>query len=145
MLTGFEALGAASAVLQVISVAGEVVSVCRKVYDGRPTSNDDLEEHVKRMSDAVGRIQDRCQVMANTQQSGYDKKLGSIAEGCKTAATELEREVRFVTSLHGKGSLLKAINATLRASSHRKKIKTLELLLFRYKQVMEVEIMSHLW
>ncbi|KAH7013066.1 hypothetical protein EDB80DRAFT_570035, partial [Ilyonectria destructans] len=71
-------------------------------------------------------------------------KLGSIAEGCKTAATELEREVRFVTSLRGKGSLLKAINATLRASSHRKKIKTLELLLFRYKQVMEVEIMSHL-
>ncbi|KAH8667143.1 hypothetical protein BGZ61DRAFT_509602 [Ilyonectria robusta] len=145
MLTGFEALGAASAVLQVISFAGEVVSVCRKVYDGRPTSNDDLEEHVKGMSDAVGRIQDRCQAMANTQQSGYDKKLGSIAEGCKTAATELEKEVRFVTSMHGKGSLLKAIHATIRASSHRKKIESLELSLFRYKQVMEVEIMSHLY
>ncbi|KAH6955759.1 hypothetical protein BKA56DRAFT_534120 [Ilyonectria sp. MPI-CAGE-AT-0026] len=144
MLTGFEALGAASAVLQVISFAGEVVSVCRKVYDGQPTSNDDLEEHVKRMSDAVGRIQDRCQAMANTQQSGYDKKLGSIVEGCKTAATELEKEVRFVTSMHGNGSLLKAIHATIRASSHRKKIESLELSLFRYRQVMEVEIMSHL-
>lgn len=145
MLTGFEALGAASAVLQVISFAGEVVSVYRKVYNGQSTANDDLEEHVKRMSDAVGRVQDRCQTMAKTQQSGYDKKLATIAEDCQNAAIALESEMRCVTSMHEKGNCLKAFKATFRASRHRKKIERLELSLFRHRQVLEMEIMSHLW
>ncbi|KAK7408212.1 hypothetical protein QQX98_009621 [Neonectria punicea] len=144
MATGFEALGAASAVLQVISFASDVIIVCKKVYDGKPTVDDQLEEHAKRMSDVIGRVQSRCQTMAKNQPSEDDKTLADIAEACRTAAKELRTELRFVTGLHEKGSLLKAINATLRASSHRKKIERLELSLFRYRQVMETEMMSHL-
>ncbi|KAK7427642.1 hypothetical protein QQZ08_005917 [Neonectria magnoliae] len=130
MATGLEALGAASAVLQVISFASDVIIVCKKVYDGKPTVDDQLEEHAERMSDAVGRVQSRCQTMAKNQPSEYDKKLAKIAEACRTAAKELQTELRFVTGLHEKGRLLKAINATLRASSHRKKIERLEVSLF---------------
>ncbi|KAH6892959.1 hypothetical protein B0T10DRAFT_591770 [Thelonectria olida] len=144
MATGIESLGAASAVLQVISFAGDVACVCKKVYDGKPTANDELQEHARRMSDAAGRIQSRCQTMAETQSSEYDKKLGDIAQDCRTAARELENEVSFVTDMHKKGSLLKAVNAAFRASSHRRKIERLELSLFRCRQVMETEIMSHL-
>ncbi|KAF4974470.1 hypothetical protein FZEAL_8641 [Fusarium zealandicum] len=144
MATGLEALGAASAVLQVISFASEVVCGCKKIYDGKPTGMNDLEEHTKRMSDAIGRIQSRCQTMAKTQPSEHEKKLSDIAKDCRAAAKELETEVRFVTAMHRKGSLLKAANAFLRASRHRKKIERLELQLFRYRQVMETELMSHL-
>jgi hypothetical protein len=145
MATGLEALGAASAVLQVISIASDVIIVCKNVYDGKPTANDDLHEHAKRMSDVVDRIQNRCQTIARTEQSEYDKKLGGIAENCRTAAKELENELRFVMDMNTKGSLFKAVNATFRASSHRKKIERLELSLFRHKQVMETEMLSQLW
>ncbi|KPM41841.1 hypothetical protein AK830_g4691 [Neonectria ditissima] len=144
MATGLEALGAASAVLQVISFASDVISVCKKIYDGKPTANDHLEEHAKRMSDAAGRVQIRCQAMAKNQPSEYDKKLADIAEDCKTAARDLEVELQFATGLQDKGNIFKAVNATLRASSHRKKVERLELSLSRHREVMEAEMMSHL-
>ncbi|KAM5343823.1 hypothetical protein ACJ41O_012360 [Fusarium nematophilum] len=144
MATGLEALGAASAVLQVISFASDVIGVCRKVYGGKPTANDELQEHAKRLSDAVDRTQRRCQTMAKSRPSEYDKRLAGIAEDCRAAARELENEVRFVTGMQQKGNLLKAVNAALRASSHRKKIERLEFSLFRYRQVMETEMISHL-
>lgn len=145
MTTSLEALGAASACLQVISLAAGLVSACKKVYDGRPTANDILEDQVQQMIEAVGRVRARCQTMAGTEASQYDKALEDVAQKCSAAARELQEEVRFVTRLREKGRLLKAINATLRASSHRKRIERLEESLSKYRQAMEMELLSHLW
>ncbi|KAJ3548579.1 hypothetical protein NM208_g939 [Fusarium decemcellulare] len=144
MATGLEVLGTASAVLQVISFACDVAGACKRVYDGKPTADDDLEEHAQRMSDAVSRIQTRCETLAKSQSSNDHTKLSDIAEDCSAAARELESEVRFVTGLHKKGNLLRAAHAALRASSHRKKIDRLEISLSRCRQVMEIEMMAHL-
>lgn len=145
MATGLEALGAASACLQLISFAANIIQTCKKVYEGRPTSSDHLGEHVRRMMGAVDRVQSRCKTMAEMQPTNYDKKLDDIAGSCSAAARELEDEVRYLTQLQEKSSLLKSINATLRASRHRKKLELLELSLSRNRQVMEVELFSHLW
>ncbi|RKL38449.1 hypothetical protein BFJ72_g7260 [Fusarium proliferatum] len=144
MATGLEALGAASAVLQVISFAADVAVACKKIYDGKPTSEVCVERHAKQMSDAVSRLETRCEAMANVHSRFGDQKLQSIAKECKKAAEDLEREAQFITSLHVKHSILKAVHATFTASSHQKKIQRLELSLSRYRQIMEVEIMSHL-
>lgn len=145
MATGLEALGAASAVLQVISFAADLVSACRKVYDGKPTEYNALREHATQMCDAADRVQSRCESMAKMRPFEHDANLDAIAKGCRAAARELETEAKFVTRMQVKGSLFKAVNAILRASSHQKKIERLELSLFRYRQVMETELLSHLW
>ncbi|SPJ91037.1 related to small s protein [Fusarium torulosum] len=144
MATGLEALGAASAVLQVISFASDVVIACKKIYDGKPTSEVCLERHSKQMSDAVGRLETRCEAMANVHSKFGNQKLQDIAKECKKAAEDLEREAQSITSLHVKGSILKAVHATFRVSSHQKKIQRLELSLSRYRQILETELMSHL-
>lgn len=145
MATGLEALGAASAALQTISFASDLISICKKVYDGKPTPDDDLEGHVTHMSDSLNLLQARCQATAKIQLSKYDDQLVDVLEGCKAAARELQAEVRFVTSMNAQGSLLRALNAALRASSHRRKIERLEASLSRHREVMEVELLSHLW
>ncbi|KAF4959410.1 hypothetical protein FSARC_10735 [Fusarium sarcochroum] len=144
MATGLEALGAASAVLQIISFASDVIIACKKVYDGKPTSDDDLETYAKRMSDAIGRVQTRCKDTSQLQSGSTTQTLEGIAKDCRKAAQELETEVRYITSMHDKGNLPQAVFATLRSSSHRKKIEKLELSLFRYKQLMKTEMISHL-
>ncbi|RKK80148.1 hypothetical protein BFJ71_g16003 [Fusarium oxysporum] len=144
MATGLEALGAASAVLQVISFASEVSVACKKIYDGKPTSEVCLKHHAKQMSDAVGRLETRLEAIAKVHSKFSNQKLQDVAEDCKRAAEDLEKEAQFITSLHVKGNILKAIHATFRASGHQKKIQRLELSLSRYRQVMETEMMSHL-
>ncbi|KAF9768241.1 hypothetical protein IL306_014480, partial [Fusarium sp. DS 682] len=144
MATGLEALGAASAVLQVISFASEVSVAWKKIYDGKPTSEVCLKHHAKQMSDAVGRLETRLEAIAKVHSKFSNQKLQDVAEDCKRAAEDLEKEAQFITSLHVKGNILKAIHATFRASGHQKKIQRLELSLSRYRQIMETEMMSHL-
>ncbi|EXK23502.1 hypothetical protein FOMG_19722, partial [Fusarium oxysporum f. sp. melonis 26406] len=126
MSTGFEALGAASAVLQVISFARDLIVTCKGIYDGKLTSEENLERHAQQMSDAVDRVQIRCEVMAKLHPQVNNNELQAIAKACKESAQELKKEARFVTGLCDKRNLLHAIHATLRGARHRKKIELLE-------------------
>jgi hypothetical protein len=145
MATGLEALGAACAILQVIQAAASIISNCKKVYDGKPTIDHDLELYAGRMSDATSSIQTRCKAMAEARPSQYNERLDTVARECLGVANELEAEVRSVTAMQKKGSLFKAVNAVLKASSQRKKIEGLESTLSRCRAVMETEMMAHLW
>ncbi|VUC24091.1 unnamed protein product [Clonostachys rosea] len=144
MATGLEALGAASAILQIITLAASAISNCKKVYDGKPTIHQDLELYAGRMADATSSIQSRCKVMAEAWPSTYNERLDTLARECLSVANELEAEVRSVTAMQKKGSLFKAVNAILKASSHRKKIESLESSLSRCRAVMETEMLSQL-
>ncbi|KAG4261566.1 hypothetical protein FPRO03_11583 [Fusarium proliferatum] len=114
MLTGFEALGAASAVLQVISFATDITVACKKAYDGATTSEDDLHRHAKQMSEAVDRVKSRCGQMTNTNDSFSSPELKTISEDCSNAARELEAQVSYVTSLQAKGDIGKAFRKAFR-------------------------------
>ncbi|KAF5584089.1 hypothetical protein FPCIR_8780 [Fusarium pseudocircinatum] len=144
MLTGFEALSAASAVLQVISFATDVVVACKNAYDGATTSQDDLQRYTGQMSEAVGRVHTRCEQMRNTNTRFASPDLQNIAKECKDAADKLKAEVQYVTSLQAQGDILKSIRKTFRASRHRKKLQALQESLSKYQEVMEIELTSHL-
>ncbi|KAF5689862.1 hypothetical protein FDENT_4176 [Fusarium denticulatum] len=144
MLTGFEALGAASAVLQVISFATDVVVACKIAYDGATTSQDDLQRYAGQMSEAVGRVHTRCESMNNANSKFASPELQNIAKECKDAADKLNAEVQCVTSMQAQGDILKSIRKTFRASRHRKKLQALEQSLSKYRQVMEIELTSYL-
>ncbi|PNP76046.1 hypothetical protein FNYG_10604 [Fusarium nygamai] len=144
MLTGFEALGAASAVLQVISFATDVVVACKNAYDGATTSQDDLQRYAGQMSEAVCRVHTRCEQMRNANSRFASPKLQNIAKECKDVAHKLEAEVQCVTSIQAQGNILKSIRKTFRASRHRKKLQALQESLSTYQQVVNIELTSHL-
>ncbi|EWG55773.1 hypothetical protein FVEG_13724 [Fusarium verticillioides 7600] len=144
MLTGFEALGAASAVLQVISFATDVVVACKSAYDGATTSQDDLQRYAGQMSEAVDRVHTRCEQMRNANTKFESPKLQNIAKECKGATDKLEDEVKCATSLQAKGNLAKAIRKATITAWRRKKLQALEESLSMHQQVMKIELMSHL-
>ncbi|KAF5588636.1 hypothetical protein FPANT_6554 [Fusarium pseudoanthophilum] len=144
MLTGFEALGAASAVLQVISFATDVVVACKNAYDGATTSQDDLQRYAGQMSEAVDRVHSRCEQMRNANTKFASPKLQNIAKKCKDAADKLEAEVQCVTSMQAQGDILKSIRKTFRASRHRKRLQALQESLSTYQQVVNIELTSHI-
>ncbi|KAJ4247115.1 hypothetical protein NW762_013253 [Fusarium torreyae] len=139
MLTGFEALGAASAVLQVISFTGSLVPLCYSIYDGKPVQETELEEYAKRLIDTAGRVQARSQALP---QEGPDEKLlVETAQKCIDAARKLKVETDYVVKLCQKGKIPKAIHAAFRSSWHRSKIERLEKTLQQCRQVMETELL----
>ncbi|KAF4946639.1 hypothetical protein FGADI_11028 [Fusarium gaditjirri] len=144
MLTGFEALGAASAVLQVISFATDVAVACKDAYDGATTSQDDLQRYAGQMSEAVGRVHTRCEQMSNMNSKFASPKLQNITKECKDVAEKLEAEVQYVTGLQAKGNLVKSLRKAFRVSKYKKKIQALHESLSINQQVVITEITSHL-
>ncbi|KAJ4016174.1 hypothetical protein NW752_003295 [Fusarium irregulare] len=144
MATGLEALGAASAVLQVISIASDLVVACKNTYDGVTTPQDDLERHSKQMFEAVGRVHARCERMATENSQFADPELHNIAKDCKDAAKGLRVEVQCVTNLQAEGNLFKSIRKAIRASRHQRKLRALEDSLSRHQQLIQTELASHL-
>ncbi|KAG5817094.1 hypothetical protein H9Q74_010721 [Fusarium xylarioides] len=144
MLTGFEALGAASAVLQVISFATDVVVACKNAYDGATTSQDDLQRYAGQMSEAVGRVHTRCEQMRNANSKFASPDLQKIARECQGAADQLKIEVHYVTGLQAKGDIIKSFRRAFRASRHQKKLQALQESLSMYQQAVKIELMSHL-
>lgn len=145
MATGLEALGAASAVLQVVSFASDLVVACKNAYDGATTPQDDLERHAEQMFEAVSRVYTRCDQMNNANSKFANPKLQNIAQDCKDAADRLRAEVQYVTSIQAQGNILKSVRKALRTSKHQRKLQSLEASFSRYQQLIKIELTSHLW
>ncbi|KIL88250.1 hypothetical protein FAVG1_08329 [Fusarium avenaceum] len=140
MATGLEAVGTASAVIQLISFAATVVSLSFKIYDGRPTPENELEEYAEKMSDAANRVQTRAKQVS--QVSVEEKRLFQVAQECVAAAEGLKKEAQRITKGYQKGKALKALHVALRARNNKKKMQELNLSLERCKGIMETEILG---
>ncbi|KAF6530348.1 hypothetical protein HZS61_001660 [Fusarium oxysporum f. sp. conglutinans] len=142
MATGLEALGAASAVVQLIAFAGSLASLSLKIYDGMPTPENELEEYSTKMMEAARRVQSRGnQVPQGTQGTQVGDKLSKVSQECIDAATELKRETQMLTKRYRKGKMFKAVYSALRAESHKTKLNQLNESLKRCKEVMETELL----
>ncbi|KAF5685099.1 hypothetical protein FDENT_6390 [Fusarium denticulatum] len=135
MATGLEALGAASAVISLISFAGSLASLTMKIYDGIPTAENELEDYATRMLDAAKRVKSR-QVPRGTP---VNDKLSEISQRTIDAAAELEKATRNITAQ--KGSRLKAFYSAVRAKRNRAKINELSKSLNMCKEVMETDLL----
>ncbi|KAH7233063.1 hypothetical protein BKA59DRAFT_446560 [Fusarium tricinctum] len=140
MATGLEAVGAASAVIQLISFAGTLVSLTFQIYNGRPTPENELEEYAAKMSDAANRVQIR--VRQVPQMIPEEKKLFKVAQECVAAAESLRKEAQSITKGYRKGRVLKAVIGAIRTDYHKKKIQNLDLCLKRCKGILETELLQ---
>lgn len=111
MATKLEALGAASAVLQVIYFSCSVASLSCYIYDWKSTVENDIEDYATRMMDAADRVQTRCLAMPQTRSA--ERKLAEVGQKCHDTAEELRRATQRVTQLCRKGIVRQAIWATL--------------------------------
>jgi hypothetical protein len=143
MATGLEAVGAASAVIQLISFAGTLVSLAFQIYDGRPTPENELEEYAAKVSDAANRVQTRAKQVP--QMTPEEEKLFQVAQDCVAAAKGLRKEAQSITKGHRKGKVFKAVVSAIRANYHKKKIQCLDLSLRRCKEIMETELLQKIW
>ncbi|EGU84489.1 hypothetical protein FOQG_17758 [Fusarium oxysporum f. sp. raphani 54005] len=144
MATGLEALGAASAVLQVIAFASDLAVACKDAYDGATTPLEGLQRHAKEMAEAVDRVYTRCDDMVRSNSKFSAPELQNIAAKCRDAAKKLETEVQYVTSMQAKGNIAKSFHKAFRISRHRTKIQDLEESLSKHQRLMELELTSHL-
>ncbi|KAM0282310.1 hypothetical protein ACHAO9_010281 [Fusarium lateritium] len=139
MATGLEAVGVASAIIQLISFAGTLVSLTFKIYDGIPTPENELENYAAKVSDAANRVETRAKQVP--QMTPEERKLSQVAQECVAAAEGLKKEAQIITKGLQKGKVLKAVYAAFRASQHKKKIQGLDQSLKRCKEIMETELL----
>lgn len=143
MATGLEAVGAASAIVQLISFAGTLISLTFKIYDGIPTPEDELEEYAAKVSDAANRVETR--VKKVSQMTPEERKLSQVAQECVAAAEGLKKETQSITRGFQKGKVLKAVYAAFRASQNKKKIQGLNHSLKMCQEIMETELLLKIW
>ncbi|KAF4497778.1 small s [Fusarium agapanthi] len=94
MATGLEALGAASAVVQLRAFAGSLVSLSFKIYDGIPMPETELEKYSTKMMEAALRVQARGnQVPLGTQGTKVGNKLSEVSQECIDTASKLVEQL----------------------------------------------------
>ncbi|KAF5667102.1 hypothetical protein FHETE_5805 [Fusarium heterosporum] len=143
MATGLEAVGAASAVIQLISFAGTLVSLSLKIYDGIPTAENEIEEYAAKTSAAMRCVQSRIQLVP--QSTPAEKRLSAAAQSCIDAAESLNKEAHRITKRYQKGKARKAVYAALRGSSDRKRVEDLNQSLKRCRELLETELLVEIW
>ncbi|KAF4970545.1 hypothetical protein FSARC_2454 [Fusarium sarcochroum] len=139
MATGLEALGAASAILSVISFAGNIISLSYKIYDGLPTPGDELGDYAKQMHDAADRVRIRNEKVPHGTSA--EAKLSEVARKCIEVAGNLERETRIINRSSQKGKVFSSIYMAFRAKRQKAKIMELDESLKKCKQAMEMELL----
>lgn len=145
MATGLEALGAASAVVQLIAFAGSLMSLSFKIYDGIPTPENEPEEYSNKMMEAARRVQSRSAQVPQGTQVG--NKLFNVSQECIDTASKLKKEAQTLTKRYknGKGKTFKAVYSAFRTESHKIKLNQLNESLKKCRELMETELLLKIW
>lgn len=130
-MSGFEASGVASAVLQVIAFASETASLCKAIYDGQETRNDNVAANASSMSKASEELRIYLATLNGVQD------LTDIATKCNSTADKLHEEAERVRRKYAQGNVLRATGAAFKTYWRQSKIQTLEKALQGYQQTME--------
>jgi hypothetical protein len=144
MATGLEALGAASAVIQLISFSTSVISKAIEVYQGRLLPDNGVEEYAEELQNAVSRVELCCQG-AIMQQSAHERKIKEIAEKCQKSARKLHDELRSLSSTRQSGKARNAFLSALIARSRQNKLRDLEGTLRKQKEVLKTLLLAYIW
>jgi hypothetical protein len=142
-MSGFEVLGMACAVMQVISFAHELCTFCKDIYDGRPTVDTHREANAASMILASEDL--HIYFQSFSPRDGDQKVLVNIAEKCIATAKELHTEAMKATAYHKPGNIEKSFRAYFKFRRHKKKIEELTDALSGYRMTMETHLLARVW
>ncbi|KIL87553.1 hypothetical protein FAVG1_09261 [Fusarium avenaceum] len=145
MATGVEILGAVLTLWRVSVVADDAITLWKRIYDGKPTRDNDLEDFANQMSGVIDDIQKHYQAMSKSKVSSKaETKLAEIANHYKSCVRELQTELCYVTSIQKKGNLGTAVKSGIRSWRRRKNIERIALKLSNYQDAMDTQMLSQL-
>lgn len=142
-MSGVEALGLASSLLQVIAFAGETAKLCKSIYDGKDVPTDELVSRSKSLMDICEDV--RIDKNLVPQKSDQDRELVQIAAECIQAAFKLESKLASIRKSRQRGRLLKSLHVSWKTIWHKKDIETLERSLEGYQKTLDTRFLSTLW
>ncbi|PKK54026.1 hypothetical protein CI102_1264 [Trichoderma harzianum] len=141
-MSGFEILGMACAVMQVISFAHELCTFCKDIYDGRPTIDTHREATAASMKSASEGL--NIYFQSFSPRDDDQKVLVDISEKCMATAKELHTEAPKATAYHKPGSIKKSFGAFFKFGRHKKKIAELADALSGYRMTMETHLLARI-
>ncbi|OTA03706.1 hypothetical protein A9Z42_0041960 [Trichoderma parareesei] len=138
-MSGLEALSLVCSIMQVISFTKEVLTVCKDVYEGRPTADSQIEDNARSIKDLL----DEMNFTASSvpQQTKEERELLAIAQKCSKAAEELQNEIQRVTKNLKPGSSKRAIAAGFRLFLGNRKITRLYDQFCKHQKTLETHIL----
>lgn len=141
-MSGFEALGMASSVLQVISFAASTAKLCKAIYDGAPVGVD-VCQNASSMMHAAEEMKAYSRAM-RPDMAGSNALL-EISEKCHATAKKLQREVDGIQTHQGKRTLLSSARMAIKSLRKKDVIEQLQKTLEGYQATMETYILLHVW
>lgn len=145
METNSQSLGIASAILQMVSIASDSVHLLRRIHDSEAPALHELEVHMRSVSYTIDLTQSRYQAISGGKASDHEDKLHEIAGDAMNAAREVEDEIGFLAGFYVDERFLQAAKSMLEVLGHFERLERLELALTKYGEVMERDILPHLW
>ncbi|KAL7905314.1 hypothetical protein GGI35DRAFT_461387 [Trichoderma velutinum] len=140
-MSGFEVLSMVCSIMQVISFTKELLTPCKDVYDGRPTTNRQMEENMASIEILLDGMRHSC---STRQQTKDEKELYEMAQKCSKAGQELQKEIQQVAKHYKPGDAIRAIIVGYKSKSHKRKITSLYELFCQYQKTLETHILVRL-
>lgn len=141
-MSGLEALGAASSVLQVISFGLEMTRLCKAIYDGATGDDSKIQENVAAMSTASARMLKYTGSLSMKDKEGIELK--NILIKCNRVVKELKLEADRIHRSNAKGSLVRTVGAATKYRWKRDTLRNLETELHEHKTTMQLQIVIRL-
>ncbi|KAH7154319.1 hypothetical protein DER46DRAFT_578158 [Fusarium sp. MPI-SDFR-AT-0072] len=138
METGFEAVGAACAIVQLIQFSFKVIIGCKKAYDSESTDENVLEAYVNDMRHNLILVKRRFQSLEISEKSPpAERELQKVADRCQVSAIELRTELHYVIKRQQKNDCASAISYMVMSLMCRGKIEHLRRSLDMEKGLLE--------
>ncbi|KAI1850341.1 hypothetical protein JX266_004199 [Neoarthrinium moseri] len=128
-------------VLQLVSFAGETVSLCKNVYNGQPPDAD-FKDNVEAM------VKVSSQIRTQTKPSGVPDSnapgVKDVANKCNIIAQALKDEYNHITRNQKTGSILSTVNVAARHQWRRNRLERLESSLRDIQSTMDTYLLADL-
>ncbi|KAL7815567.1 hypothetical protein V8C26DRAFT_402054 [Trichoderma gracile] len=141
-MSGLEALSLACSIMQVISFTKEVLTVCKDVYEGRPTADSQMEDNARSIQGLLDEMHRNAGSVQ--QQTKEEKELYAVAQKCSEAAEELQKEIRQVTRHQKPGDYKRAFIAGYQSIFGKRKVTGLYDQFCKYQKTLETHILVRL-
>ncbi|KAF1961847.1 hypothetical protein CC80DRAFT_531639 [Byssothecium circinans] len=141
MATGLETFAVACSVMQTIQFVAGVVTVCKKVRDGKSPAPE-LESRRKELHNVAESLQNSLKDMEAVAKDD-DRELQRVAGDLVKAADDLEQEMGKYKG-NGRSSQISSFIKTIKYMFRKSKIEKLDKKLMEHKEAMETRILIQL-
>ncbi|KAI1023755.1 hypothetical protein LB504_005490 [Fusarium proliferatum] len=127
MSTGIEIVGTVAALYQLINASAGLISEIKAVYNGEPTADNHLEEHVKNLKQACALTKARYETMDSFEKlSDGERRVRKTADKCQASAQILLNELRYVRKEQKSNDCMAAVAYVVKSKVHRKKVERMD-------------------